>query len=343
DMRRLAEALSGNDVDRVYAYADDLQRVVDSVRAGDTALALNVIRTKIGLGAAMDVLDSSRGEADRSTHADDLAALEQVAALHPDAATFESWLSDALSRPGSPDGVTLSTVHRVKGREWPHVIVFGANEGLFPHRLSQDVEEERRVFHVAVTRARSQAVVVADPDAPSPFCAELSGTAPRVQLTATRSTVAVKPKAHANSSVPMSPPQPATPGLAVTLRGGIDAVVVDVDGDERGVVVTPVGGEGRLVVGWGTEVRVAGATVRLVRPGGPSPEAALAALKAWRKEVSTRDKVPAYIVFSDDHLSGIASTLPGSLAELAACRGVGPAKLERYGDDVLRVIEETPR
>ena len=63
------------------------------------------------------------------------------------------------------------------------MVVFGASEGLFPHRLSDDEEGERRVFHVALTRARSQVVVVADAGAPSPFVAELDGSRPHRALT----------------------------------------------------------------------------------------------------------------------------------------------------------------
>jgi DNA helicase-2/ATP-dependent DNA helicase PcrA len=74
--------------------------------------------------------------------------------------------------------VTLSTVHRVKGREWPRVAVVGVTAGVVPHRLAVDVEEERRVLHVAVTRGRQRVVVLGDRTRPSPFLAELAGTAP---------------------------------------------------------------------------------------------------------------------------------------------------------------------
>src|SRR6185503_8541545 len=69
------------------------------------------------------------------------------------------------------------TVHRVKGLEWPHVVVHDASQGLFPHRLSTDVEEERRVFHVAITRGQTSVTVVADAEAPSMFIAELDAVA----------------------------------------------------------------------------------------------------------------------------------------------------------------------
>src|SRR5271170_7061863 len=55
-------------------------------------------------------------------------------------------------------------------------MVYGASKGLFPHRLSDDEEGERRVFHVALTRATRQVVVLADADECSPFVAEIDGS-----------------------------------------------------------------------------------------------------------------------------------------------------------------------
>jgi superfamily II DNA helicase RecQ len=48
--------------------------------------------------------------------------------------------------------------------------------------------------------------------------------------------------------------------------------------------------------------------------------------------------VPAFVVFSNRALAEIASNRPGSLVELAQVRGVGPQKLERYGEEVLAVL-----
>ena len=178
DIRRLAGRLSGRDVPKLEAYADDLETVAGACDRS-AAAALKTIRLEIGLGDTMDILDASRAEADRSTHADDLAALESVATLHRDATTFEAWMRDVLSRtPAEGPSVLLSTVHRIKGREWDHVVIFNASRGLFPHRLSADEEGERRVFHVALTRARRQVLILADDEAPSIFLDELDGTAP---------------------------------------------------------------------------------------------------------------------------------------------------------------------
>ncbi len=279
ELERLGEWLSGDDSDRVAGYVDDIGVVTSAVESGDTASVLAVIRTRVGLDTALDALDSSRGAVDRSAHGDDLWALEQVAALHPDPATFEDWLRSMISATAG-EGVQLSTVHKVKGREWPRVIVFGASAGLFPHRLSDDVEEERRIFHVAVTRARTSAVVLADASAPSPFLDELSGVA---------------------SEAAMAPERPAAVGS-----------------------------------GAGRSRRSSSPMIELT----PAAEAVFEALRSWRTEQARREKMPPYVVMSDAHLKGIAGEAPGSLTELARCPGIGPVKLERYGDDILRVLEQ---
>ena len=280
DIRRLAGRLSGGDVEKLLGYGRDIEAVAAAVPKG-TAEALAAIRTSVGLDTAMDTLDASRAEADRSSHGDDLRALEQVAALHQDAATFGEWLHQRLA-PREPLGgpvVTLSTVHRVKGQEWPLVIIFGAHADAFPHRLATDVEEERRVFHVAITRAADTAVVLVDETHPSPFAAELSGRRPPVDLRGRT-----------------SPPRPPPGGTAA----------------------------GRP---------------RAAAPAAPVDPAVWEALRAWRREVATRTSVPAYVVLSDADLRGVAERRPVSIEELRGCRGFGPTKLERYGDELLAVVE----
>ena len=61
-------------------------------------------------------------------------------------------------------------------------------------------------------------------------------------------------------------------------------------------------------------------------------------LREWRLERAKADDVPPYVVFHDSVLHAIAAARPGTLGELAQISGVGPAKLERYGDDVLAVV-----
>ena len=73
-----------------------------------------------------------------------------------------------------------------------------------------------------------------------------------------------------------------------------------------------------------------------IAAGGPVFDA----LKAWRLERSRADAVPPYVVFHNTTLEAIAEQRPSTLAELAAIPGVGPAKLERYGAELLQALEQ---
>jgi hypothetical protein len=359
DIRRLAGRLSGRDVSKLSDYAHSIEAVADACRKSSLA-AVRAVRSDVGLGETMDALDSSRREADRSTHADDLLALESLASLHPDVASFESWLRGALGR-RPPDGpaVHLSTIHKIKGREWEHVIVYGASKGLFPHRLSEDEEGERRVFHVALTRAIRQVLVLADAQEPSPFVAELSGTR-------TRSPIVPVPRAarateHSSSRTAVlrggsqskqrgprrtpprsnrtSPLVAAAIGLAID-HGGHSGIVVDLTESAATMQV----GKARLKVPFGSEVRVQGVTVELAAPGTPigssgPTEKYESALREWRSEAAKHATVPAYVVLNDSELVGIATSRPSTLAELAKCKGVGPVRLERWGDELLAALD----
>ena len=63
-----------------------------------------------------------------------------------------------------------------------------------------------------------------------------------------------------------------------------------------------------------------------------------AALKRWRLQRATADDLPAYVVFHNSTLAEIAGRRPRDLSELSTVPGVGPTKLDRYGDEVLAVL-----
>jgi hypothetical protein len=70
----------------------------------------------------------------------------------------------------------------------------------------------------------------------------------------------------------------------------------------------------------------------------PEAEERLRRLGVWRKTTAAREGTPPYIVFSNDTLAKIAAGQPQTLEELGTVRGVGPVKLERYGQAVLAVL-----
>jgi len=298
ELRRFRSQLEGDQRARLERYIADID-MLRSVRdvGADTAALLAIVREDIGVGEALDVLDASRRGGEGSSHGDDLDALAQVATLHPDPTTFARWLAERLDVPSTPGGIVLSTVHKVKGMEWDHVIVVGADQGRFPHRLADDLEEERRVFHVAITRAREHLLVVSDVARPSPFVAEMSTPAPPV----TAETARTPSRA---AGAPPPPSRTAAPDRA------------------RRSASTATPGDG--------------AVVSLDADG----EALFGELRRWRTTTAKTLGLPAYIVLHDRTLATIAERRPTTLAELAACPGIGPAKLERHGDDLLAVIAD---
>jgi len=310
-LHRLAERLNTErDATSVRGLADDIaelrSRAAESGSAeGTTESLLDHILNDIGLMGAATALDGSQRTARRAAHGDELLALLAVARLHPNPATFEDWLRERLSSAlvddsgvtdrdgghGDVSAVALATIHATKGLEWPHVVVHDVRDGLYPHRLADDTEEERRIFHVAVTRGRrSVAVTCSGPR--SPFVDEL-----------TEARTEPWPAADA------SPPSPdGVPGR------------------------TGSGGRDRSGSGSGS-----------ANAGRAEPESAIEAdlresLTRWRRERARDDAVPAYVVLNNRTLDAIASAEPRTLGELASVPGIGPSRLEQYGDEILGIV-----
>jgi superfamily I DNA/RNA helicase len=101
------------------------------------------------------------------------------------------------------NGIELTTIHRAKGRQWPHVIVVGCDHNVMPHRRAQEatpaqrakgegIEAERRLAYVALTRTTELLELYYDKDARSQFLDEAGILGP--------ARPAVRPRA--------APPQP---------------------------------------------------------------------------------------------------------------------------------------
>jgi len=69
-----------------------------------------------------------------------------------------------------------------------------------------------------------------------------------------------------------------------------------------------------------------------------APDPVFEKLRAWRLERSRKDGVPAFVIFPDTALRSIAEAMPKNETELLRIYGVGPAKLEKYSDDVLYIL-----
>jgi ATP-dependent DNA helicase RecQ len=70
----------------------------------------------------------------------------------------------------------------------------------------------------------------------------------------------------------------------------------------------------------------------------PSRPGLLEALRAWRRDVARAHGVPAFVVFHDSTLEGIAATQPRTPSQLLDVAGVGEKKLERYGEALIEIV-----
>ncbi len=148
---------------KLNALVDDLAAAVESEPPSQVLRTL-VERSYRAL--AVDKFD------DATARLEDLALLAAWAERHPtthallaDLALVASVRSEGAD-PAAPGGhLTLSSVHQAKGLEWPTVFVLWLCDGYFPPAVtlhgSDDEEEERRLFHVAVTRARDELLLYA--------------------------------------------------------------------------------------------------------------------------------------------------------------------------------------
>jgi DNA helicase II / ATP-dependent DNA helicase PcrA len=211
-----------------------------------------------------------------------------------------------------PDGaVTLLTLHRAKGLEFDAVFLVALEEGLLPishAKTDEEVEDERRLLYVGVTRARRHLWLS--------WARRRPGFRGRV--------VARRPSRLIYGLGPGAP----TSGAAA--------------GGTKGAA-RPAGGTGRTC-GCGAplisaaERRAARCTRCQAGAGGDVDPQLAEALRDWRRQRARRDEVPAFVVCNDRTLVEIAARRPTTPEELLGVHGFGPAKVERYGEDVLALV-----
>jgi DNA helicase-2/ATP-dependent DNA helicase PcrA len=140
----------------------DLLRLLETPRLRSQAgEAIRAVVEHFYDGWAKDNLENA------TSRIEDLHQLALFADAQPDVATFlaeVTMLTDLSGEDqlGGPEDeyLTLSTTHQSKGLEWKAVFVLWVAEGRFPTPRAEDIEEERRLFYVAITRAQDHLALV---------------------------------------------------------------------------------------------------------------------------------------------------------------------------------------
>ncbi len=220
-------------------------------------------------------------------------------------AGFVTELEERASAQHAPsvDGVTLASLHAAKGLEWDAVFVIGVVDGTLPlvHAdTPAQVEEERRLLYVGITRARE----------------------------------------HLSVSWALA----RSPGGRATRRPSRF-----LDGLVRGVVSkAPAPRPDRVSRGSAPiTCRICGAVLnaavdkklgRCASCPSDRDDVLFEALRTWRAERAKGLGQPAYCVFTDATLAAIAEQKPASVSALVTIPGIGQAKLDKFGEDVLALV-----
>jgi len=285
----------------------------------------------------------------------DLARLVRLAESFDDGArTCGEFVADLQRRfdPGgdAARGVHLLTYHRAKGLEFEAVFLPRVEDRELPSRLAKTDEEraeERRLLYVGMTRAR-RVLAVTWSRRPSPFVAEL-GVAAAVRPAPSQKTAwtpegeairrwrAERARAEGVPAYTVFPDRTIEELLARRPRTQAELAGVHGLGPSRIARFGPelLAALGRVLDG---DVPAPVAAAPSPAPRAGEADGLYEALTAWRRARAREDAVPPYHVFQNAVLDEIAVRRPRSREELAAVPGVGPAKLDRYGDAVLEVV-----
>jgi DNA helicase-2/ATP-dependent DNA helicase PcrA len=285
-------------------------------RAAAAAPGLPLVAHLAGLveWAEEETAGGETARRDRREHVDVLVRLghDYLAAEEATgtAAGFVAYLvtvlaDDALPSGDTPvppgtaaDAVELLTFHRAKGLEWPVVFVTGLERGLVPIAYAETP--------AALAEERRLLYVA------------LTRAERELHLSwARRRTLGGREMARQ-----------ASPYLA-SIDAALAAFGPGGDGDWQAAVAAE-------------RSRLARARAAAGRPpmmvGASADPRVLAELVAWRKTLARASGVPAQVIFHDATLAAVAEARPTDRAALMAVPGLGPLKVERYGDELLALM-----
>jgi DNA helicase II / ATP-dependent DNA helicase PcrA len=239
-----------------------------------------------------------------------LDIVKEFAAENPgmDIADFLAWL-DVTSHHDAPtvsdSAIAVTTFHRAKGLEWPVVFLAGVEDGLVPFGSMDgpNVDEERRLFYVAITRSRRHLFI---------SHAE-SRTLAKGLVERDRSRWLDDVERSARQSKPLSG------SVAVAkpnLEAGRLALLDGAAADEPKHIPSA-----KQAVSDDVEVRI------------------VSGLHEWRSGLARLNRVEPKLIMSDSTLATIAKSRPETEESLASVDGIGPIRAKSIGPEILRILD----
>ncbi len=160
------------DKDWMMERIDQLEWDMKMIRNQTPYAAIQYIRKGVGYDEFLREYAAGRGVSEEEL----FAVLEEIQQNSREYQTIEDWFTHVEqyretlkkqrgnpgSRPGSEEGVALMTMHGAKGLEYELVFIIESNEGSIPYKKAGTkaaIEEERRLFYVAMTRAKSRLII----------------------------------------------------------------------------------------------------------------------------------------------------------------------------------------
>lgn len=149
--------------EKVAEFENLLEELHQKAHGLSTLEILDLVNGVVGYTKWLD-----DGTIEAASRIENVKELRSVAAEFPDLTAFlenvalveQEYLPDHPAKNDQADAVTLMTMHAAKGLEFPVVFMVGMEEGLFPHSRSlmdaNEMEEERRLAYVGITRAKDQ-------------------------------------------------------------------------------------------------------------------------------------------------------------------------------------------
>ena len=276
------------------------------------------------VGSVLSVMGWSQ-EPPRTTGAvrerwESLASIVDLAGAHGTAGGDLASLIDELDRRAAAQhapvarGVTLATIHAAKGLEWEAVIIAGCVEGSLPHAQSlapAALAEERRLFYVAVTRAKRHLLLT---------WSRARQPGGRGHRQRSRFLDVLASEGDADGIVSRSSVRRGRGSRSRSRQGPAACRTC-----------------GRSLVTGAERARM---RCRTCPP--TASEAVIETLRAWRLEQAREREVPAYVIFTDATMEALAESLPRDAESLLAISGIGPDKVTRYGDDLIALLASVP-